>query len=238
MKRMVGLLALIFWLWPAGLAARADTHALTSSIRFYMDQERKTEGELWIAPGRSWSKSGNRVLISREDLGVMWSIDPGRGSYMEFPLKETEPAAAKAQADMRKLWLDYYLPEYDWTIRDTGETKNIGGFPCRRFEAQGEADFADIKAIYWISESPNVPGGRALRDYVLGQIKEDRQRAGQAKILSGRANAFMVLREETIDNSIAPTMIQKTALIKLEEAPAPAGIYDLPAGLKKIEDRG
>ena len=113
MKRMVGLLALIFWLWPAGLAARADTHALTSSSRVYMDQERKTPSELWIAPGRSWSKSGNRILISREDLGVWWSIDPGRGSYREFPLKETKPAAAKAQADMRKLWLDYYLPEYE-----------------------------------------------------------------------------------------------------------------------------
>lgn len=236
MRKTLGSIALIVVVGAAAAAAWADTHALTSSSRLYMDQERKTEGELWIGPGRSWSKSGNRILISREDLGVWWSIDPGRGSYMEFPLKETEPAAAKAQPDMRKLWLEYYIPEYSWTIHDTGETRDIGGFPCRRFEVQGEADFADIRATYWISESPDVPGGQALRDYILGQIKEDRQRAGQAKIMSDRANAITVLREETIENSIAPTMIVKTTLLKLEEAPAPAGIYDLPAGLKKIED--
>lgn len=116
----------------------------------------------------------------------------------------------------------------------TGETKEINGFPCRRFEALGEADFAEIKGVYWITEKPGVPGGRALHAYILGQIKGDRQRAGQAKIMTSQPDAVVVLREETIEHSIAPTSVQTWSLVKLEEAPAPPGIYDLPAGLKKI----
>lgn len=238
MRKTAGVLAVVLWLGTGAAAVWADTHVFTSTSRLYMDQERKTEDEIWIAPGRSWMKSRGRIIVSREDLGVMWFIEPGGTTYREFSMKEFESAAKNAKPDMRKLWLDYYLPEFEWTFKETGETKDFNGFPCRRFEARGEADFSDIQGVYWICETPGIPGGRELRDYILGQIKGDRQRAGQAKIMIDRPDAIVVLREETIEHSIAPTSVQKWNLVKLEEGPAPAGIYDLPAGLKKIENRG
>lgn len=235
MRKAHGWIAVSLCFATAAAAARADTHMLTSTSRVYMDQERKTPGEAWIAPGRSWTKSGPRIQITREDLGVVWSIEPG-GAYREYSLKEIEPAPAAAPVDMRKAWLDYYIPEFDWTFAEAGETKEINGFPCRGIKSEGEADFAEIKAAYWVCDAAGVPGGAGLRAFVLSQIKDDRQRAGLGKVLAGRPDAFPVLREETIENSIAPTIVQKWELVKLEEAPAPAGIYDLPAGLKKLGD--
>jgi hypothetical protein len=218
--------------------ARADTHAVVESSRLYLEQETKVTFEYWIAPGQNSRKTPSRATIVREDLGLVWNLDLKGKTYTEIPLKTLEAQATRPKPDMRKLWLDYYDPDYVWTLRDTGETKAFNGFECRGFGATGEADFAEMSATYWICLVPDVPGGRAFHDFYESQYRGDSRMAGLLEILKDHPAGFCVFREEIVEPSIAPTIRTRTRLTRLEEAEAPPGTYDLPEGFKKTGGRG
>jgi hypothetical protein len=240
MNKAMACLFIIPGLLAAGAAARADTHAVVESTRLYMDQQTKVTFEYWVAPDRSSRKAAGRATITRDDLGLVWNLDLDGKSYSESVLRK--PAAAPPPSgpgrDMRKLWLDYYEPDFAWTIKDTGERKTVNGFDCREFRATGEADFAEMDAAYWICLTPGIPGGKALHDYSLGQYRGDGRMAALLKLLEENPEGFCAYREETVEPSIAPTARAYTGLMKLEEAEAPPGTYEIPAGFRKLDGRG
>jgi hypothetical protein len=211
-----------------------DIHVKSETSRFYMDFERKDVNELWLTEGKSCRKVSNRLYITREDLGVRWLVDPAKKSYLEVKLDAAQQPRAGAGEDIHTVGM-YYNPEYDWELKDTAEEKEIEGYRCRRYEAVGEADFAGIVSSYWICEDESAPGGRLYGEYMMEQVKNDPQRPKLSTLLKEHKGAFPVYREETIENAIAPTMVYKIKLLVLEEAEAPAGIYEIPDGYTKIE---
>jgi len=104
--------------------------------------------------------------------------------------------------------------------------------------AAGEADFAEISATYWVCLTPGLPGGKAFHDHFLGQYRGDSRLAALLKLLEENPEGFCALREEAVENSIAPATRVTTELIRLEEAGAPPGTYEIPAGFRKVEGRG
>jgi hypothetical protein len=224
----------------AAAAPPPDTHAVVESTRLYMDQETKVVFEYWIAADRSSRTAARRTTITRNDLGLVWNLDLDAGTYTEVtiakPGKEGPPA--RAAADMRKLWLDYYEPEYAWTIEETGESRSFNQFACREYRARGEADFAEMAAAYWICRSPGDPAVRAFHDYSLTQYRDGNRMAALLKLLEGMPDGICVYRQESVENSIAPTVRAHTELMKLEQAEAPAGTYEIPAGFRKLNGRG
>jgi hypothetical protein len=219
-------------------AVRADTHAVVESSRVYMEQETKVTFEYWIASDRNSRRTPARATITRDDLGVVWNIDLNGKTYTESRIGKSEGVPAPRKPDMRKLWLEFYEPDFDWTAKDAGQTETIGGFPCRMFEASGEADFAEINARYWICLAPDTPGGKALHDYSMSQYRGDGRMAALVRLLEDHPAGLCVFREETVEPSIAPTTRVRTGLTRLEEAAAPPGTYDIPDGFKKLESRG
>ena len=212
----------------------AEVHVKSETSRLYMDFERRDTYELWLAEGKSYSKVRDRIVITREDLGVRWYIEPARKTYMEIKLGEGSGSGEEEPEDIHTVG-QYYYPEYDWEVKDTGEERVINGFRCRLFSAVGDADYADIKAEYWLCLDKNAAGGATYGAYMRKQFQGDRQRPGLFDLLRKHDGGFPVFREETIENAIAPTMVYKIRLLELREAEAPDGIFDLPEGFKKME---
>ncbi len=238
MKRVAALLLAVTGFLSADGRARADTHAVVESTRLYMDEETKVTFEYWIARDMSSRKANGRATITRDDLGLVWNLDLNEKTYTESALRKPAPKPSRRSSDMRKLWLDYYDPEYDWTITSTGAEKTIGGFNCREFKAVGEADFAEMSATYWVSLVPGVPGAQVFRDYTLSQYHGDSRLAALMKILEDYPDGVCVYREETVEHSIAPAARAKTGLSKLEVAEPPPGTYEIPSGFRKLGGRG
>ncbi|OGD21401.1 MAG: hypothetical protein A2W03_06585 [Candidatus Aminicenantes bacterium RBG_16_63_16] len=222
----------------AGGSALADTRAVVESTRIYMDQETKVTLEYWIARDRSLRTSPGRATITRDDLGLVWNLDLNAKSYTESVLRKPASPPPRPKPDMRKLWQDFYEPDYSWTIKDTGARKTVNGFDCREFRAAGEADFAEISASYWICLTPGLPGGKTFHDHFLGQYRGDSRLAALLKLLEENPGSLCAYREEAVENSIAPAVRSHTELKKLEEAEAPPGTYEIPAGFRKVEARG
>jgi len=232
-----GLFIVALFLSAVG-TARADTHAVVESTRLYMDQETKMSFEYWIAGDRSSRSAAGRTTITRDDLGLAWNLDLGAKSYTETVIPKPPPPPSRQRLDMRKLWLDFYEPDFAWTIKETGASRPFNGIDCREFRAWGEADYAEMSAVYWICLAPDVPGAKAFHDYSLTQYRGISRMAALLKILEENSAGFCAYREETLENSIAPTIRATTTLKMLEEIEAPPGTYDVPAGFRKLDGRG
>jgi hypothetical protein len=218
--------------------ARADTHAVIESTRLYMEQETKVSFEYWIARDRSSRSASGRTTITRDDLGLAWNLDLDAKSYTETVIPKPPAPPSRQRLDMRKLWLDYYEPDFSWTVKETGASRSFNGFDCREFRASGEADFAEMSAVYWICLAPNVPGAKAFHDYSLTQYRGVSPMAALLTLLEENSAGFCAYREETVENSVAPTVLATTTLKMLVETEAPPGTYEVPAGFRKIDGRG
>ncbi len=238
MTRVAAGPVIIAVLLSAGLTATADTHAVVDSTRLYMDQETKVSLEYWIARDRSSRSAAGRTTITRDDLGLIWNLDLDAKTYTETVIPNPPAPPSRQKLDMRKLWLEYYEPDFAWTIRETGASRSFNGFDCREFRASGEADFAEMSAVYWICLAPDVPGAKAFHDYSLMQYRGVSRMAALLKLLEENSAGFCAYREETVENSIAPTIRATATLKMLEETEAPPGTYEVPAGFRKVDGRG
>ncbi len=231
-KTILCLLVMSFVLHLSGVLF-ADVHVKTQGNRLYMDFETKYAYELWLTENKSYSKVQNRITITREDLGVMWFLYPDRKAYHEYKLEEIR-AVPEEKEDIHTAG-QFYDPKYDWELTDTGEEKEINSFQCRCFLAEGDADFSEIVSKYWICVDEHVAGGKEFRSYMMEQLKDDPQRAKLYDLMKEHPSGFPAYREEIIERAISPTISYTIQVLMLEEEDAPAGIYDLPEGYKKLE---
>lgn len=222
-------LCFLFFLFIGETAA--DVHIIVESKFIYRSMEQKTILEYWVTENKIYRKYRDRVQITREDLGLTWNIDVNRKSYMEKKIGYPGKPPSTENLDIHTLEFDYE-PGYDWTVQKTGETKVINGFPCRCLLAEGESDFSEIRATYWMCTDVNVPGAEQFHRITLKRGESEKSRGGLLEILKTHKNSFPVFMEEVHEEPIAPSMRFQTTLVTLEETAAPPGIYDIPEGFK------
>jgi len=218
----------------AGLGA-ADLHLAGTQSTSWVDspRARSSSQELWAGKDKEWSKTDGRIRITRRDLGVVWSIDTKAGTYAERALAKA--GASPATAPEEKLHNDgyEYEPVFDWTFKDMGLEEDVAGIRCRKFVLDGDADLSEKVIELWAAADlgPAVPGDDRTQALLTGRTE-----AGALVERWKELKGLFILREKvTEDPPIGGTYVRETVLTKLESAEPPAGIYDLPSGLKKIE---
>jgi hypothetical protein len=228
-KRLTAVLGCL--LAGAGVAF-ADLHLVSTQTRRYESspRTRSSTQEVWARADKDRRETDGRVRIQRQDLGLVWSIDAKAGTYTETPLGK-----AAAPADVEELHNEGYdyEPVFDWKLEDTGLEEEVAGVRCRKHVLDGDADLSEKVIELWTATDlgPSIPLDPRTIGFFLGRTE-----AGglleRWEALKGR----FVLKERVVENPpIGGTSILETAFTTFESAEPPAGIYDLPAGLKKVE---
>ena len=226
----------VLMLAPAAVATRADLHLVLETSRTRMDYVQTETIEHWIGPDRQYTRQGNTARIVRRDLGVSWMIDIPRQGYIESPIRPqpprtSQPSAAEvpeAAPDLRTLGFGTSVTEYDWAVRETVETRTIGGCPCRGFVADGDADFDELLVTFWICPRAPVADPQRVSDHLLARIRQDDERRTVAEVL-GRFDRGALLAVEEVQNpGTGFPSLSKTTVVTFEERVPPDGIYDLP----------
>jgi hypothetical protein len=192
--------------------------------------------ETWIGAGRRAYKVGAFITISREDLKKIWIINTAKKLYFEDDLvtEEKKPEPPRPFRIQEAGW-GYYEPRFEYTVRDGGEEQTINGLACRKYVAEGLADYAQETREMWISRQVPID----LVRYNEKIMYADKEPVWQAlfKAFPSIRPALSVRTRVVTEPSIAPTMTWNFELTKIESAEPPAGTYEIPAGFAKAATR-
>ncbi len=220
---------LLLGLLGSGLL-QADDHLVRESTRTYMGRTRPPQrSEVWITEGKVRLQFSRVVSILRHDLGVRWTILTEKNRYLEEPLRTT-PQGVKA-VRIQEAGFNYE-PIYTWRVKDPGTQEVLEGRPCQRLRVEGEADFASESQELWVDRAPGLDMARFFRQVLALELPEDRLALfrGSEPLRTG----LVIKSVTTTEPAIAPASVVTSRIIKVEQAEAPAGFYDLPAGCVKV----
>jgi hypothetical protein len=228
----------VFMLWCAGLLtqqapAPLDLHIVYRSDFVYQSSTRTTTSEWWLSEGKSMSRQGDRLSIVREDLGVAWRASVTAETYTEtkLPPAGQPPPSEPATVDIHTAGFEWE-PEYDWSVKASGQSSNVAGRACREFVATGDGDYAEARVSFWACDpAPGV--SRSPTDLVAAPLRSRSSKQMIFDTLAKHGKAWLLAAEEWQEPAIAPTIVIRVRVETLEAATAPPGTFDLPPAFKK-----
>ena len=203
-------------------------------------------GENRIRTDQETAKTSS-ILVA--DKKVIYLIDHNKKQYSEMPLdfdKIFEEAAAGQAADdpekaeaMKKMpgfmkkMMAGAMGDMSAKVTDTGETKTIGNWACRKYiieMSMGKA--GDSRSEAWATEDLKL-------DYTMVFTAANAMMAGMPgfdKIIQEmkKVKGVVVLNTATV-KTMGAEVTSTTELIEATEKDAPAGTFDIPAGYKKVK---
>jgi len=251
----VFLLTVLVCVVFGAVQARADIYMKnkTHSDAFtVMGQSQPAKDEImvfWMGEkkARTDTEGGNTSMIFLAEKKTLYMIDHAKKQYSEMPLDfdkmfdaaigeeggdEEDKAQAKAMAGMMK----GLMGSMSAKVTDTGEKKKIGSWNCRKYILEMDmGGMGKTVGEVWATEDLKV-------DYAMAFTMANGMMAsmpGFEKILAEMKKIKGVVAYQTTTATVmGAEMKSTTELIEAGNKDAPAGLYDLPTGYKKVKGFG
>jgi hypothetical protein len=242
-----GILVVIGFILGAG-SARADvymkqkTHTGAFTMMGQSQPEKDETVVFWLGENkaRTDQESGKSVIFLA-DKGILYVIDHDKKTYMEMPLDlgkaMNEALAGQGEqgqkiAGMMKGMRQGMMGGMTVKVTDTGETKKIGNWNCRKYLIDMKMSAGETNSEVWATEDIKVDSQvyftavNAMMASMPGfqdMIKEMQKVKGVV--------AYQVSTAKMMGSDVKSTM----ELLECGDKSAPAGTYELPAGYTKVK---
>jgi hypothetical protein len=246
--------ALIFFVF-ATVQARADIYMKqkvhTDEFKM-MGQTQAAKDEIsvtWLGESRARMDQGvgtSSILLGEKKF--LYMLDHNKKTYAEMPLDldkmfdeaagaaagddpETAEAKKKMPAFMKGL-MKGVMGGMSAKVTETGETKKIGSWNCRKYLIEMDMGMGKSQAEAWATEDLKI-------DYSLYFASANAMLASQPgfdKIVKEMQKVKGVIVYQTAKVTVMGSdMTSTTELLECSDKAAPAGNYDIPAGYKKVK---
>ena len=213
--------------------ASADDHILAESRRTYMGRTYPPQtSEVWIAADKVYARAGAVTTIDRYDLGKRWLLNTRTMKYLEEAIGAPAAPEGENEGPARVQELGWsYVPAYVWTGSMTGEEKIIDGRACVKAVLTGIAEYAEETREIWLAKDVPIDAGRYFQRLIAPGLDGTLARVyAKNRALRDRLPIRAVITQEP---PIAGRTVWENVMTKIEKAQPPAGIYDVPAGLRQ-----
>ena len=250
--------ALVFFVFAA-VPARADiymkqkTHTGAFKMMGQTQPEKDDIMVFWLAENkaRTDQEAGNTSSILIGEKKILYMIDHNKKQYSEMPLdldKMFEEAAApeagedpevaeakKKMPGFMKNLMKGAMGSMSAKVTETGETKKIGSWNCRKYLVEMDMGMGKSVAEAWATEDLKI-------DYGLYFTSANAMLANQPgfdKIVKEmqKVKGVIVYQTSTV-KMMGSEVTSTTELLECSDKSAPAGNYDIPAGYKKVKSFG
>jgi hypothetical protein len=207
----------------------------------------------WLAENkaRTDQEAGNTTSILSGEKKILYMIDHNKKTYAEMPLDLDkmfdEAAAAGAGDDPEMAEAKKKMPGFmknlmkgamggmSAKVTETGETKKIGSWNCRKYLVEMDMGMGKSVAEAWATEDLKI-------DYSLYFTSANAMLANQPgfdKIVKEmqKVKGVIVYQTSTV-KMMGSEVTSTTELLECADKDAPAGNYDVPAGYKKVKGFG
>jgi len=199
---------------------------------------------------RTDQQDGTSIILLG-DKGVMVMINHAKKEYAEMPMdfqkildqalaEEGEEDAEKAEAKkkmagMMKGMMKGMMGEMSAKVTETGETKKIGDWNCRKYLLEMSMGMGSTKSEAWATEDIKLNYGlyfAAGSSMMAGQPGFEKIAQEMQKV-----KGFIVYQVDNV-KAMGQDMTMTTEVLECTDKAAPAGTYDIPAGYKKVKGMG
>jgi hypothetical protein len=249
--------ALVFFVF-ATVQARADIYMKqkvhTDELKV-MGQTQPAKDEIsviWL--GENLARMDQGAATSSILLGekkVLYMLDHNKKTYAEMPMDldkmfdeaagagaGDDPEMAEAKKKMpafMKNMMKGVMGSMSAKVTETGETKKIGSWNCRKYLIEMDMGMVKSQAEAWATEDLKI-------DYSLYFTSANAMMASQPgfdKIVKEMQKVKGVIVYQIAKaNAMGSDVTSTTELLECSEKSAPAGNYDIPAGYKKVKSFG
>jgi len=249
--------ALVFFVF-ATVQARADIYMKqkvhTDELKV-MGQTQPAKDEIsviWLGENLARMDQGDATSsILLGEKKVLYMLDHNKKTYAQMPLDlekmfneaaeagagdDPEMAAAKEKMPaFMKNMMKGAMGSMSAKVTETGETKKIGSWNCRKYLVEMDMGMVKSQAEAWATEDLKI-------DYSLYFTSANAMMASQPgfdKIVKEMQKVKGVIVYQTSTVKMKGSEVTSTTeLLECSDKSAPAGNYDIPAGYKKVKGFG
>jgi len=256
---VLGTFVLVAFVFGA-VQARADyyikkkVHTPAITMMGQTQPEKDEISVSWMGQGKVRNdQADGKSIILIAGKGVILMLDHAKKEYAEMPMNldkileqavaedkeeaedEEEAAARKKMAGMLKGLAKGMMGEMSAKVTETGETKTVGPWKCRKYLIEMSMGMGSTKSEAWATEDIKF-------DYGLYFAASSSMMAGQpgfekiAKEMQ-KVKGFIVYQVDNV-KAMGQDMTMTTEVLECTDQTAPAGTYDVPAGYKKVKGMG
>jgi hypothetical protein len=192
---------------------------------------------VWLSDNAIRTDGPEQSMIIDMDKKTWTLLDHNSKSYTELSMDLGKAAGIQDMpAEERAQFQNFMknMMKIDISVSETGESKTINGWKCRKYIQKIETAMGPSVSNIWATREIDIdqdlyarftasllaqqPGLRESMDAMIAEMKK-------IKGISVLSETTMTLMGQEIKSS--------TELIECREAKAPAGTFDLPGGYKK-----
>jgi hypothetical protein len=231
MKLQKPSLVLLATFLAAGLAA-AETKIVKTVHQdgfSAMGQEtpaRDHEQVLWLGEGRLRIDQEKSSSIIRTDLKKLFILHHDRKTYYEIDLPVSieemlPPEMAQHLMGMMKM---------DVSISPSDETRKVGPWEARRYDMTVSSAMMGMKTVIWASRDTGIESDEFQS--MFGEMIKMQPGMHEVVAKMSIIEGFVVAQEGSMTMPmLGDTEVSSSETVtSIEQAPAPDGTYDLPAG--------
>ena len=198
--------------------------------------------EIWMAKDKArMDQGGDVTIIVRLDKNVMYVINNEEKKYSEMPANGTGDILSNAmagsglsdeeQAQAQKMMKGFsQMMKPKVSVTDTGETKKIENWNCRKYVVTMEMMGTKSTQDMWATQDINIDFEmyRALAMSMMSQMPGLEDMMKEMQKIKG------IVVESTGTTSMMGTDVKSTQkLVEVSDKSAPAHTYEVPAGYQK-----
>ena len=182
----------------------------------------------WITRDKFRNDMEEQSSIVRFDKKKMYLLDHAEKTYsaVDLPIDWSKMLPPEAQ-QMTQQWLQMF--KMTVTVRDTGETKNIRGWNCRKYivDMQG---MMSMKNEIWATKDIKIDydAYRKFAESMMSIAPMFKDMATEARKIEG----YPILTKTTM-NMMGASINSIEEVIEVSEKRAPEGTYQVPSGYKE-----
>jgi len=187
----------------------------------------------WIAEGKMSTDSPESMVIVRMDKDVMYNVMKKEKKYMEIPLSKmmdavTDPKMAEAMKGL--------AGQMKISVTETSETRTINGWKCRKYLQVMEMPMmGPVTSEVWASPDIKIDYEMYFKAAAAAYSRMPGMSGSLADIVKEmkKIKGMPVLTTTTM-KMMGAEMKSAEELVEVKEDKAPAGVFEVPAGYKKV----
>jgi hypothetical protein len=215
---------------------KADSvyYAKVTYVRNYMNSDRTTVTEFWNAREKSCQQTGQRKLIRRSDLGLLYSINMQAKTYTVDSIRKSMPKPPSTnEIDFKHIGQDY-IPIYEWKDAQKLDKESVCNHPCDHYSCEGDADFDRISLDYFITPVKDEALKGMINSIMISYLGPPNKSEPLSETVEKEKNILILKMIQKVENAIAPAATTTYTVDTFTKVPPTEDLFGLTADFRKI----